>query len=377
MGEKRIIVVLGMHRSGTSAIARGLLALGVDMGNNLMPALANDNEKGFWEDFDIYTLNMALMGYLGIDWQTLRWIDWPDIKQCDLDTFKTQAVDIISDKMRNVSIFGMKDPRITVLMPFWKEVFDYLNVAPCYVIAYRNPLSVAKSLGKRNGISLEKSCYLWLQYMIPSILDSFGYPRLVVSYDMLMDQPTDQLHRIAGTLKLPGKEGILESVEEFGINFLEENLRHTCFELSDLYNNSAIPGEVITAYEALEKLATDDISIDSQDIHKIFFQLQQNMRDMKPAFKYITNLELSIDKYEKNICESKHDEIISALNEVLIERDSQLTGINRLLAKRNEEITSLNRVIAEKDALLAAMSASRSWRITQPLRFLARLFRDR
>ena len=77
MSQQRVIVVLGMHRSGTSAIARGLKALGVELGNNLMPPVANNNEKGFWEDVEIHALNQAVLATLGCDWHSLRLIE-PD-----------------------------------------------------------------------------------------------------------------------------------------------------------------------------------------------------------------------------------------------------------------------------------------------------------
>ena len=55
--ETDLIVVLGMHRSGTSAITRGIRVLGADFGDNLQPAVAGINEKGFFEDNDIVALN--------------------------------------------------------------------------------------------------------------------------------------------------------------------------------------------------------------------------------------------------------------------------------------------------------------------------------
>jgi hypothetical protein len=53
---KKIIVVLGMHRSGTSALTRGLSTLGVGLGDTLHPA-GSDNPTGFWEDRDIIAFN--------------------------------------------------------------------------------------------------------------------------------------------------------------------------------------------------------------------------------------------------------------------------------------------------------------------------------
>lgn len=54
-----------MHRSGTSAIARGLTTLGVELGDNLMPAAQSNNERGFWEDQEIVDINTDVLDELG------------------------------------------------------------------------------------------------------------------------------------------------------------------------------------------------------------------------------------------------------------------------------------------------------------------------
>ena len=70
---KSIIVVLGMHRSGTSAITRGLMVLGVELGDHLMPPAPNDNDKGFFEDIDVNAINVELYRSLENhpNWHTL------------------------------------------------------------------------------------------------------------------------------------------------------------------------------------------------------------------------------------------------------------------------------------------------------------------
>ena len=66
--SKKIIVVFGMHRSGTSALTRGLQTMGVDLGDNLMPPVSGNNDKGFWEDLDINALNLEMLDFLNKEW---------------------------------------------------------------------------------------------------------------------------------------------------------------------------------------------------------------------------------------------------------------------------------------------------------------------
>ena len=57
--KKRITVVLGMHRNDSSILARSLVVLGVDLGENLMPAIPDINGKCFTEDVDPMSLNIG------------------------------------------------------------------------------------------------------------------------------------------------------------------------------------------------------------------------------------------------------------------------------------------------------------------------------
>ena len=78
--SKQLIVVLGMHRSGTSAITRGLKVLGVELGDKLIAAVEGDNSKGYWEDSDLNTLNIEMLYSIGSDWHNLTPIDHFDVE---------------------------------------------------------------------------------------------------------------------------------------------------------------------------------------------------------------------------------------------------------------------------------------------------------
>src|SRR5688500_3885472 len=118
--EKRLIVVLGMHRSGTSAVARSLQVMNVALGDNLMPALKDVNEAGFWEDLDIYTLNDELLNSIGSSWHHLS-----PIQPVDVDTLRTndgfaKASTLLQQKLGKNEVLVFKDPRTAKLLPFWK-----------------------------------------------------------------------------------------------------------------------------------------------------------------------------------------------------------------------------------------------------------------
>ena len=156
---KRVIVVVGMHRSGTSAITRGLQCLGVQLGDELLPPVAGDNDKGYWEDADVHKLNDDLLAHLGRDWSSLLVIGAEEWARQDLAPLRLRAVDMMRAKTANTNLFGLKNPRIALLLPFWKAVFEHLGLEASYVIAVRNPLSVARSMTMRCcSPSTRKNC---------------------------------------------------------------------------------------------------------------------------------------------------------------------------------------------------------------------------
>ncbi len=396
---KRVIVVLGMHRSGTSAITRGLQVLGVDLGDHLLPPMA-DNEKGFWEDADFNRLDMNLLHCLGHDWHTLTPIRRTELEREEVAPFKLRAVELVRQKVKDITAFGVKDPRISRLLPFWKDVFAHVGLDVGCVIAIRHPLSVARSLKKRDEFESEKSAYLWLGHVVPSMLDSEGSPRVVVDYDFLMAEPEKELFRIAEALDLPfdkSSPGIKEYVQEF----LADGLRHTQFHPSDLKLAPEVPQEVSEAYMLLEMLACDQLSVCDEKVHDAFARLGSRLDEMRPAFSYMDRKDGQIARLSHEALQ-QNDQIarlaqtlaecegqIASLKQAMVERDGQIAELNEVLAERGEQITlltheaeergkvisGLSQAVSERDRVIGTLLGSKSWRVTAPFRMVANSIR--
>ena len=89
------ILVLGMHRSGTSAVTRVINLLGADLPSNLMPAVAGANEPGFWESMDVYRLNDEILASVGSSWDDWRRFDPAWMRSAEKDRFKVRALAIL------------------------------------------------------------------------------------------------------------------------------------------------------------------------------------------------------------------------------------------------------------------------------------------
>src|SRR5690554_5025954 len=245
--KKRIIVVLGMHRSGTSAITRAVVATGAAVGENLL-APAQDNPRGYWEDRDFVNFNERLLGVLGASYDSLFLLPEGFEQDSQIQALELEAVVMLRSKLEQADLFAIKDPRTCRLLPFWQRVFEHLQVDVDYVIVVRNPLSVAQSLKRRDGFVERKSYWLWLQHCIGAASATEGRKRVFVEYDRLMADPEQELGRLCAALGLMQNRA---AVAEYIDNFLSPELRHTRFEAGDLVIAPLVPEEVRLAYGVL------------------------------------------------------------------------------------------------------------------------------
>jgi hypothetical protein len=190
-----------MHRSGTSVVARSLLTLGVSLGDRLMRA-DRFNERGYWEDTDIVALNEEVLTALGRTWEDASPISPSALEQLSGSELEQRAVALIGHRTDSGVPFGMKDPRTSVLLPFWHRVFALARVDASFVIVVRHPDLVAASLSKRNGMPPAWGHWLWISHMLAALEGSQGHRRTVVSYPAIVSDPEAHVHRMAVSLSL-------------------------------------------------------------------------------------------------------------------------------------------------------------------------------
>jgi lipopolysaccharide biosynthesis protein/glycosyltransferase involved in cell wall biosynthesis len=351
--KKRLIVVLGMHRSGTSAITRALKVMGVSLGDSLMSAVSGDNEKGYWEDLDINKLNIELLQFLSHDWHTLAPITHDELKSKKLSVFSIRAIELLREKMKSVGTFAMKDPRTARLLPFWQAIFAHLEYEVSYIITIRNPLSIVKSLNTRSQFAGEKSYYLWLEHVVPSIQETAGKRRVVVDYDRLMDMPSVEVSRIAISLGFDGKINS-DELHEYETEFIEAKLRHTRYYPQDIQLDPAAPPMVTKVFGLLDQVAADELSIDSSEIRSYFEKASVQLNEISPALRYMTRQDGQIGSLNQAVAE--RDGQIANLNQAVAERDGQIGSLNQAVAERDGQIGSLNQAVAERDGQIANLN---------------------
>ncbi|MBC7167448.1 hypothetical protein [Phenylobacterium sp.] len=217
-------LVLGMHRSGTSAATQVLALAGADLPQNVMPG-DEYNAKGYFEPWRIAIFNDQRLRAAGGAWDDPFAFPYRPLEPREERRWVTRATDLFDEEYGAARYPLMKDPRVSVLLPLWLTALAELSFAPRVVIPVRHPLEVAGSLAKRNGFPPEKSVLLWAAYMLAAEAGSRGLPRAFVSYEGLLADWRGQVERIESGhgARLPKLDARAEKAID---GFLTSELRH-------------------------------------------------------------------------------------------------------------------------------------------------------
>jgi len=205
MTNPRIAVLLGMHRSGTSLTASILEALGVDFGNDFIPA-DEYNPNGYFENAAITRAQVRLNRLLNrrpftaaglVDYPQAFWKDRQALEFVDeLEMLVRKALD------NTRGIWGFKDPHTIKLLPLWQIVFERLGITPLYLLAVRHPAEVAASAVKRDHISAAQGELLWIDQNVAALhYTGFAIP-VVTDYAAWFSDPLPQARRLMAALGL-------------------------------------------------------------------------------------------------------------------------------------------------------------------------------
>jgi len=195
---KNAVIVLGMHRSGTSLLIRVLEAMGADLGDNC--------HKGLAENLSLMRADERLLREIGNGWQTASPLreDW--VRDPAVTPFREEIRNILATEFASSSLFSFKDPRISLLLPLYLEVLRDLGIDPHFVVIERKDLEVARSLAVRNRIPLGTSIRMCRRYRESINRFSEGQKRVYVHFDDLVRNPESVVNTIHDAFELPLKE---------------------------------------------------------------------------------------------------------------------------------------------------------------------------
>ncbi|AHC73343.1 glycosyl transferase, group 2 family domain protein [Candidatus Endolissoclinum faulkneri L5] len=231
--QQTAVIILGMHRSGTSALARIINLLGVDLGTDLMEGAKDNNERGFWEHRKIVNRHEQLFSDLGMSWNDIRkmpsgWLEYSATYDAlnDLQS-------IIYDEFNTATLWGIKDPRMCRLLPLWRKILAAFKMRVTVLHMLRHPLEIACSLKCRDKMSSEQALMLLLRYQTEAVCGSKGIRQSWTSFDQILANWRDEIRRIDSELNL-GLVHQMHNATDKIESFLDKKLRHHIIDDKEL-----------------------------------------------------------------------------------------------------------------------------------------------
>lgn len=314
--KKTLIFITGMHRSGTSLLANLLNKASVYMGNpdDLLPPNF-DNRFGFYESKNFLDINEKVLHKLNSKWDTTEDINLNSDKSISEE--KESAEEFLKDLSEKHQYIGLKDPRATLLLPFWSNVIKKNKIKVLFVI--RNPLEIADSLKKRNSYSIDKSLGIWEVYTRKGLENNKKYDTLFVKYDEILDNPFPNFQRILDFLEIKSDDDTLKDM----YFTLAPEIRHSDYSKEDFINNENTTEGQKQLYLELEgayksnlqnsplkeiplEIAPEEVILRLKEKNKNLGSLLDDCRKANAILKYkVHQLEVEVQEVIKRKTEEK------------------------------------------------------------------------
>jgi hypothetical protein len=374
--ERRpIVLVLGMHRSGTSLCSHLLSALGVDMADNISgpgnPAPTPDNPRGHWERWEIVEFHDRILRLFNRDYLgrfhdfalPVAW--WADPRVAQI---RHEMIAFLENRMGD-GYFGFKDPRTVRLMPVWHQIFNELKLAPKLVLCLRDPAQVARSLHARDGLDPAIGEYRWLVHLIDFFRFVNSYDFCTVEYEGWFGNPSANLEKLRKFLDLPWQQSESDLALVLS-GIIDPALRH-----DDSQHRKANHPLVRSLYEIISR-ADQDADAEAQIAYIVsqFVGFQQLQKPFQQAFEEVAKVaaqfaEAGQERVALRAAVRERDAVVEAadaksaaaegrLGAALAEIEEQRAQIADLVKRRDERETALANISRRVDELVAVREAA-------------------
>ena len=345
---KAAVVVLGMHRSGTSSLAGALVKLGARAPKTLLPA-QSDNERGFFESNALMHLNDAILASAGSSWDDWRAFNPYWSLSAEAEEFEEKAIATLNEEYGAARFIMVKDPRICRMTPFWARVFDRAGYAVHAILPVRSPLEVASSLRLRDGFPTSKGLLLWLRHVLDAEGASRQLPRVVLHWpDFLADWRLGMARASEQTGLVWPKLSDRTSAEID--RFLAPSLRHNVADAGALAVHPDVNDWVREAYGAMVALAADPASNSAR----------QRLDDVRAAFEKAARIfgRVFVD-VEENAATAQAEvgHLAAQIAEVAGARDGLQHAVAALIGERDHLAAQLAEASGARDGLQHAVAA--------------------
>ncbi len=358
----RALLVLGMHRSGTSATAGVCHLLGVEFGSRLLPP-APDNDEGFWEQEDVLHVHEELLAAIGSAWDDVRALpeDW--LNHPATATYREKITGILGPKFSDSPLWCVKDPRMCRLVPFWLAVLRDLGCEPRFLLVGRNPLEVAGSLATRNSIPAPKSQLLWLRHLIDAERDTRGHPRAFITYDALLQDWRRAMSRASRELGFTWPRSI-SAVAPKVDRFLHARMQHQKVDDVIVETDSHLSRWIRDAYRGF-KAAQDG---EETQLRRTLATIVRELNAVAPLLEpWIRGLEIDLAGAQREL-ENRNAEMESLCKEraaaqaAIGKKDGEIERLGSDVSARDGEIERLGSDVSARGGEIERLSSDVSAR---------------
>lgn len=200
------IIVLGMHRSGTSLTTRLINMMGAYFGpEGSSLGFDIDNPKGYWERMETMRLNTAILKLHNVNWADVA--GWPlPHRPCKLPPALWRDMKRLVMDMDAFRPWLLKDPRLCLTLPYWQPMLE----TPVYVILHRDPVEIALSMETRKNfpMPIARGVALWEFYCVALLNATQGQNRIFANHANFVQDPVDATARLYDNLQSAGVRGL-------------------------------------------------------------------------------------------------------------------------------------------------------------------------
>lgn len=248
MSRRRIILLLGMHRSGTSVLTRTLALCGADLPKSSR-SVTEITRETHWEPGPIVQMHdQELLEPQGRRWRDIDWFPKAWLESEHADALKRRLASAFREEFGDSALPILKDPRVCRLLPLWLPIIRDIGATPCAVILVRNPLEVASSLKARDRMSRRNALQIWLRHFLDAERDSRAMHRCLVSYEQLLDDWRQVVERAGHQLRLDLRPRSRQAEEEIA-RFVSPAVRRHHISTEETLHRADVPAFVRQAYQ--------------------------------------------------------------------------------------------------------------------------------
>jgi len=328
--DRAVVMVLGMHRSGTSLLSSILESLGVSLGETLIPA-DEYNARGYFEHAEIVRITISIakklhrqsLGPLGSLPYPANWWERSDLKEeiNSLEQIVKKELD------HNKGLWGFKDPHSVRMIPMWQSIFDRLGVDIKYIWALRHPTAVIRSLVNRDHIPEKRAELLWLEAQLEIIRYTKNCSPDIISYEKWFEAPVETFNRLASILGVKVAHSHITRLDEL----VDRDLLHF----------------------------SEDESAPLLDLSKSLYYTLKRIESDEAEYEELKEFEERMGS-AKDVLASWADDLETTLpqrNERIDEMGKRIERLNDKLNKKNAQIKKIEKDQEDKKLLLKKYEA--------------------